>query len=196
MNWRPKINILYLMPFEIYQLRGIGMFKWFSTFLFVLSSSILFAHDFYVSTTNIWYQKDKNELQFEIHLIAHDLERALKNSGFPDLKLGSSNEVPDATEIIAEYCASKLKVLTNGALSKLKESKLKYQGKDLDADETLIVYFSVEAPMILRYIKLKNELLLDTFPAQENITYFYNSDQMKSYTFNYQLKETTFTIKE
>lgn len=142
----------------------------------LLSSSFVLEHKYFVSITTIDHKKDSKVFEISIKLTAHDIEKALRNQG--DLKLGSDKEAKNANQILESYIKENFSIWINN-----KQSNLTYIGKEIDNDETLYLYFSSEAPKILNKVKVVNNLLTNTFPEQENITYFNSGAIKKDFTF-------------
>ena len=64
-----------------------------------------------------------------------------------------------------------------------KQNELVFVGKEIENDETLYLYFSSNAPKKLDKVKIINNILIKTFPEQENITYFNSGSIKKDYIF-------------
>lgn len=142
----------------------------------LLNSSFTSVHQYFVSITTIDHKKDSKSLEISIKLTAHDIEKALMDKG--DLKLGSEKELPNANQILNNYIQNKLSIWNND-----KKLELTFVGKEIEKDETLYLYFSSDAPKKLDKVKIINNILINTFPEQENITYINSGTEKKSYTF-------------
>jgi hypothetical protein len=153
----------------------------------LLNSSFVSEHNYFVSITTIDHKKDLKAFEISIKLTAHDVEKALKNQG--ELKLGSDKEVPNANQILASYIKNHFSIWIND-----KQNELVFVGKEIENDETLYLYFSSNAPKKLDKVKIINNILTNTFPEQENITYFNSSPIKKDFIFkkNSSIKEFQF----
>ena len=152
-----------------------------------LNSSFVLEHKYFVSITTIDHKKDLKAFEISIKLTAHDVEKALKNRG--ELKLGSDKELPNANQILASYIKNHFSIWIND-----KQNELVFVGKEIENDETLYLYFSSNAPKKLDKVKIINNILTNTFPEQENITYFNSSPIKKDFIFkkNSSIKEFQF----
>jgi len=152
-----------------------------------LNSSFVSEHNYFVSITTIHHKKDLKAFEISIKLTAHDVEKALKNRG--GLKLGSDKELANANQILASYIKNHFSIWIND-----KQNELVFVGKEIENDETLYLYFSSNAPKKLDKVKIINNILTNTFPEQENITYFNSSPIKKDFIFkkNSSIKEFQF----
>jgi hypothetical protein len=148
------------------------------------------AHDFYISITTFSYNSKNNSFEVEVKLTAHDLEKAIYQKYKQELKLASSKEHKDADNLIKNYVVSQFLVWMNGA-----SIKPTYIGKDVHLDENLFIFIEFKCPDILHNMTIKNLLLLDYFPSQENITHVAINDKKWSYTFSKNQQEKLFTFK-
>jgi len=142
----------------------------------MLTSSFVSEHEYFVSITTIDHKKESKVFEISIKLTAHDIERALRDQG--DLKLGSDKEMLNANQILESYIKKNFSVWVND-----KQHELTFVGKEIEKDETLYLYFSSNAPKTLNTVKVINNLLIKTFPEQENITYFNSGSIKKNYIF-------------
>ncbi len=155
-----------------------------------------FAHDWYISITTIRYNQEKKSFEVEVKLTAHDLEKAVKLHYNQDLKLGGEKEHPQSDKIISNYLNNYLDLWVNGAKSKLEFSSKSFIGKEVENDENMWIYLEFKAPRVLKNITVKNRILMDTFPGQQNITHVENGDQKQSYTFVYGKNQKTFLFED
>ncbi len=123
------------------------------------------AHEFYLSIAKIDYNKESHTFEVAIKLTAHDYEAVVEDMGFDNLHLGESNESPKADAILFKYILSELSLEVNG-----KGLSPNLIGKEISNDDELWVY--VEFPLIpgtqIEEIKIRNTLLMDQFPKQQN----------------------------
>ena len=141
-----------------------------------LNSSFVSEHKYFVSITTIHHKKDLKAFEISIKLTAHDIEKALNQRG--ELKLGSDKELPNANQILAAYIKEHFSIWIND-----KQNELVFVGREVENDETLYLYFSSNAPKTLDKVKIINNILIKTFPEQENITYFNSGTIKKDFIF-------------
>lgn len=122
------------------------------------------AHEYYVSYTNISYNPNNASLEIIMKITAHDLEKVLESEGAETLKLGSEKEHPKADEWIEKYLNQNLELVLNG-----KEVQYEYLGKKVHLDETLEVFLEIKEVRQVNQLKIRNTILFDYFPVQENI---------------------------
>jgi hypothetical protein len=156
--------------------------------LLITSESL--AHDFYISISTLTYNSKSNSFEVEVKLTAHDLEKAIYQKYKQELKLASAQEHKEADNIIKNYVTSQFLVWMNGA-----SVKPTYIGKEVHLDENLFIFLEFKCPDILHNMNVKNLLLLDYFPSQENITHVTKNDKKWSFTFSKNQQEKLFTFK-
>jgi hypothetical protein len=162
----------------------------FFFFSILLIQSECLAHDFYISISTLTYNSKSNSFEVEVKLTAHDLEKAIYQKYKQELKLASDKEHLEADVLIKNYFISQFLVWMNGAVI-----KPTYIGKEVHLDENLFVFLEFKCPDILHNMTIKNLLLLDYFPSQENITHVTKNDKKWSYTFSKNQQEKSFTFK-
>lgn len=146
------------------------------------------AHSFYVSIAEVEYKEDKEQLEIAIKLTAHDVDYAFEKGNLGELKLGSSHENENANNMLFGYFKEHFKIFING-----ERKDLQWFGKEVQNDGELYVYLTVKTPRKVKKISFYNDILVRTFPLQENKVIFTAGSFQKSITFNSQhLKEEVF----
>ena len=143
-------------------------------------------HKHYVSITTARINNINHKLEISIKLTAHDIEYHFEKAMNLKLKLGSSKELSNSDQLLSEYVKNHLFFS-----SKDKIINLKYLGKETEIDETLWIYLEGDLPEIVKSIKIKNDLLIQTFENQQNIVHLEGLFK-ESYTFNGNFQEHTF----
>ena len=105
----------------------------FSLFTLVLLSFGM--HKYYVSITEAEYNKANEKFEMSIKFIGHDLEKALDNSGAPNLFLGTPKEIEKADQYLERYINQRFHMVVD-------EQSLSYKliGKEVNNDDFIYCY--------------------------------------------------------
>ena len=143
-------------------------------FLFLLPLLVFSAHKYYLSLTEIEYNKDQKSLEVIINVFMDDIETALNNDYAIDLRLTSKNELKNADVYFKKYLRKKLNFTIDH-----KAFEFEYIGKEYQGD---LVYFYLEIDSIddPYPLEVTNKILLDEFRSQQNIIKFKDGKNKKS----------------
>jgi hypothetical protein len=137
--------------------------------------SVLFsanAHEYYFAFGEVEYNESTKKLEVTLELSAHDLEFDMRKSGIMFEKhLEDQTHNPDFKDQLKEH-------LSKGFNISIKESNipLKLVGYDIFATGLIAVFFESEPIEIFQAISFKFDLLMDSFPNQQNkITFIANT---------------------
>jgi hypothetical protein len=155
--------------------------------LFSLSFSTL--HEHYVGITTIEYNSESKSLEIAIQLTGHDVEFAVEKMGYGELKLGSKNENRMADNILFKYVKQNFGIQADGT-----KCNLHWVGKEIGADDILWLYVEIQGVNKPKRLYVYNKLLLEYFPAQQNITHIKIANTIQSATFGARLTEKEFEI--
>ena len=133
------------------------------------------AHEYYLSITKIEWNAKSSSFEVSIKLTAHDLERVLEADGGEKLNLGSDIEASDADERIVQYLKKVFGLTVNG-----ESCNWSYVGKEVNLDDNMWVYIEIPNIKEISSIEVKNGLLMDMFPAQQNHIHLKLSDETKT----------------
>ena len=157
-------------------------------FLLFLFSYAFTDHPFYVSVTDIHYNRQEKTLQVAQKLFWDDLELAL--TGVYNEKVDILKCTPkDRFQIMAaEYLLLHNKITVNG-----RPATLKYVGLEIEED---VIWFYLEATdiPIPNKVIIINTVLTDYFEEQKNITNFYLNEKPKSIITNKKRTQGEFTF--
>ncbi|PCH77885.1 MAG: peptidase E [Flavobacteriaceae bacterium] len=120
-------------------------------------------HKYYISLTQVEYLQDKGSLQIISRYFIDDLEYVLEKDSPLKFQLNTSFEIDSVDNYFKKYLNQNLQfVLNNTAYN------FDYIGKEYEDD---IVYFYLEITQIdtLHTLEIKNTMLFDYFPDQQNI---------------------------
>ncbi|MGB0891355.1 MAG: DUF6702 family protein [Flavobacteriaceae bacterium] len=126
----------------------------------LLSFSI---HKYYLSLTQIEYNKEEKSVQIIMNVFMDDIELALNKTYNIDLRLTTKKELKDNDKYFSEYLSKKLHLKVND-----NPVSFKYLGKEYEGD---LVYFYLEIKNIndIKTINVTNQVLMDYFPTQQNL---------------------------
>jgi len=150
--------------------------------LFLLSGS----HNHYTSITNANLNTQNGKIEISVELTAHDLENYFISEQKVNLKLGSSKEFANANELIESYINNNLIFKINN-----KSTTLTLIGKEVNNDESLLLYLQGNIPKNIKTVTVENKLLISLFNDQQNILHL-DGCIKESYTFSTKNKIKTF----
>lgn len=155
-----------------------------SLLLLIVVSLSSFAHDYFVSITNININKESKQLQIEMKLDAADLEKAILKEFNKEVNLDEITV--DESKVISQYLVKHFSIWINGG-----SSKIQLIGVELNPDGNFWCYLTSELPEVTQSIKIKNDILISTFIQQHNIVNVKADGIVKSHTFiNKQITHT------
>lgn len=132
-----------------------------------------FTHKFYVSISQIDYNKKSESLQITCKVFTDDFERVLSTK-MRDIKLSNQDSLDTQSKVIDAYIQKHLK---------LKNVAINYIGAELDFD---VIWLYLESePIKNDTIFLSNSILFDGFPEQKNIINVNSGDETLSYMFTH-----------
>lgn len=133
-------------------------------FLFPLRGNSIAPHPIHISVAEVRYQDGKNTLQVAIKIFADDLELALKDLEYTDLRIGAKDESSKTDEAINNYLKQKFRVQSNG-----KSVNGILLGREL-SDDLLAVWCYLEFTIPANgNLLIWNEVLMNTYDDQKNI---------------------------
>lgn len=161
----------------------------FLTILYVFISSfniLFFEHESYTSITEITFSKEQKAIEISIEVTAHDLSYLFKKENKFELKpIWNNGNEKFEDDLISNYFTTHLKLTNKG-----EKVILNFVGNEINLDGTLLVYFEADMKKPIQSIEISNDLLISTFPNQQNIVNLSGTINT-SYTFNqYETKHT------
>ena len=141
---------------------------------FLLSGFKSGAHEFYLSVTEIEYNRHQQSLQIITRVFIDDFQNVLNQRYGAKLQLSEEAEEGAIAGNISKYLQQKLKLRVHG-----EELQLNYLGKEYDADQ-LVLYIEVENVTPFNNIEVTNSILTDLFDDQKNIVHVKVNDKTKS----------------
>lgn len=133
-------------------------------FLFLLLPLLSFtAHKYYLSLTQIEFNKEAQSVQIITNVFMDDIELAINKDFEIDLQLTTDKEPKNVDEYFKKYIINHLKIKVDNI-----DKIFNFIGKEYDGD---IVYFYLEIENIkeVSTLEITNTILVKHFPDQQNL---------------------------
>ena len=136
----------------------------------ILLLSVISAHQFFISTTEIQFKPEEQRVEITIQVFTHDIDLLLENASFKTIDLGTDKE-SDAIDIfLANYLSDNFII---------QEYRWNYLGKEVGDDYTAF-FLEIENFSLSPKISILNSLFMDLYTKQRNIVNFYNDKVIQS----------------
>lgn len=132
------------------------------------------SHKFYVSVTQIEYNKENESLEIVSRIFIDDIEVLLRERYDESIELNIKNESKQIDEKLDLYLKTKLQILVNG-----EERNFNFIGKEYEED-LMICYLEITNIKTLDKIEVNSAVLMDIFEEQQNIVHVKKGKQRKS----------------
>ncbi|GAA4274249.1 hypothetical protein GCM10022258_35450 [Aquimarina gracilis] len=132
------------------------------------------THKFYVSVTQIEYNKERQSLQIISRVFIDDIEDLLQERYDQSIVLNVKEETSITEKYLEKYFDQKLKIKVND-----KEVSFTFLGKEYE-DDLMICYLEILEIDSLSSIEVSNDILMDYFEEQQNIVHVKKDNQRKS----------------
>lgn len=152
--------------------------------LFILINS--FVHEHYTSISTVNFSSNKN-IEIIIELTAHDVEYHFKKELNLSLKLGSTNEYPKTDSLFTDYIKNHFNIKLNDNII-----KLEFIGKEIQNDETMLLYFEKKNFKKIKSLEIFNDLFCKYYRSQQNIVHLEGDIKNR---FNFNSKHTNYKFK-
>ncbi len=146
------------------------MYKLF--FKIILLQSLIFGHQFFLTTTEIRLSDNQDSLEITIQTFTHDVESLLKNANFNLANLGSEREDGKIDDFIIDY-------LSNNFI--IQDHYWRYLGKKIDGDFTLF-FLEINKFDSPSSVAVFNTIFMDMYSKQKNIMNVYGTKNVQSST--------------
>lgn len=131
-------------------------------------------HEFYVSVTELRLNAEKKELQITFTLFWDDWQRYLEDVKKIDPKLTYKDELPEATQILADYLKQNFSVTIDGI-----PRPFEFLGREYEVD-VMHCYLLIKNVESFKSVSLRNTYLIDYLPEQQNIMHVITPKGRKS----------------
>ena len=132
--------------------------------------SIVFAHQFFISTTDIQFKSEEKRAEITIQVFTHDINLLLENANYKTIDLGTKKEKDDIDIFLVNYLSDNFV---------LQDYRWKYIGKKVGTEYTLF-FLEIEDFSLSPKIAILNSLFMDLYNKQRNIVNFYNGEIIQS----------------
>ncbi|MCA0133033.1 DUF6702 family protein [Winogradskyella alexanderae] len=140
---------------------------------FLISSG--HKHEYYVSVTNIEYVQKEESVQIITQIFIDDFERMIRERFDERITLAIDNESILVDDYMTRYLTDKLEVTINN-----KSQKFNFLGKEYKED-IAYCYLEISDIKAISSIEVKNRVLFDIYPDQQNIVRLKINNKNKSY---------------
>lgn len=142
--------------------------------LFVLLTSFTEAHKYYISLTQINYNKDSKSVEITMNLFLDDFELTLNKSFNKTFNLSFKEELENSNDYIETYLQNHFELRIDS-----KKQEINFLDKEYDGD---VIYLNIEIENIKRIntVEVKNDVLIAVFPDQQNLIKLKINDQFDS----------------
>lgn len=145
-------------------------------FLLLMSLLAFVPHKYYVSTTDMYYKPEKQQLQLVVRVFTDDFSRALSKYVDASITLDpDSKTVDDIDSLISKYFEEHFIIY---GLSE--DSYFTFVGREYKQDQTYL-YASFDNVPKTTVLEWSNAFLIGTFPEQKNIVTLITSTDKKSF---------------
>ena len=136
----------------------------------IILLSLIFAHQFFISTTDVQFKSKENRAEITIQVFTHDVNLLLENSNYNTLHLGTEKESDEIDIFLVNYLSDNFII---------QDYIWKYIGKEVGLDYT-IFFLEIEKFSLSPKIAILNSIFMDLSNKQVNIVNFYNDDSVQS----------------
>ena len=131
-------------------------------------------HPFYVSVTEMNYNKSQASLELSCKLFTDDFEDALKNEYKTRVDLQQSKDRKQVETYVAEYIQKHLQIKVNG-----RSVAMSFVGYEIES-ESAWCYFEVKQVPAVKSIDIINDVLYESHDAQISIIHILVDGHRKS----------------
>jgi len=130
---------------------------------FFLLNSYSNKHEYYVSVTKLEYVKEQKSLQIISQIFIDDFEKLIHERYDENITLAIKEESEMVDVYMEKYLKYKLDIKVN-----TKDMDFTFLGKEYKDDITYC-YLEIENVEDIKTLEIKNEVLFDIYPEQQNI---------------------------
>lgn len=131
--------------------------------LFVLFNSYSERHEYYVSVTKLEYVRGKRSLQIISQIFIDDFEKLIRERYDKSITLAIKDESKMVDVYMEKYLKFKLDIKVN-----TEDLNFNFLGKEYK-DDIVYCYLEIENIDAIKTIEIKNKVLFDIYPEQQNI---------------------------
>ncbi len=120
-------------------------------------------HKFYITLTDVNFNKNEKALQITMTIFIDDLESTLNKDFNIDCQLNTSFEIKKIDDYFYNYLQKHFKIKVNQ-----KMKSYTFLGKEY-IDDTICFYLEINNIENIKSIEFYNTILIDNFPTQQNL---------------------------
>lgn len=128
-----------------------------------LMNSYTTEHEYYVSVTKVEYVKAEKSLQVISQIFIDDFEKLLRERYDENITLATKDESEMVEAYMKKYLDFKLDFKINTS-----DVDFNFIGKEYK-DDIVYCYLEIEDVEAIKTMEIKNEVLFDIYPKQQNI---------------------------
>ena len=136
--------------------------------VFLLSA--LFAHKFFISTTDIQIKSEEQSAEITIQVFSHDVYLLLENANYKTINVGTEKEGDDIDIFLVNYLSDNFMV---------QDYRWKYVGKEIGLEYT-VFFLEIDNFSPSSNVAILNSLFMDLYNEQRNIINLYNGNSLQS----------------
>jgi len=136
----------------------------------IMLLSLVFAHKFFISTTDIQFKPQESRAEITIQVFTHDVNLLLENANYKTVYLGTEKEDNEIDIFLVNYLSDNFVI---------QDYRWKYVGKEVGLDYT-VFFLEIEQFSLSPQIAILNSLFMDLSKKQVNIVNFYNDNNVQS----------------
>lgn len=154
---------------------------------FIFITNVSFSHEYFFAFAEMEYNDISSKFEITISVTTHDLEKVYEKNNDVKLDLQEYKSNSETAELMITYFKQHFELKTEKATC-----KLNLIGFESNLNGTTNFYFESDEIDITPKLSIKNDILMDEYPNQQNkITLYYQS---KSYTYDFLSHERIKTI--
>ncbi len=134
----------------------------------------LAIHPFYVSLTDIKINSNQSVIEWSQRVFIDDIEAALSKNQNTQISLAKEIESKKAENLVIQYFQKHTSIIVNGV-----NLPLRWLGYEREED-VLWIYMETNFSEKIDEIKVRNRILMDDFPTQQNIINIYKGKKPTS----------------
>lgn len=120
-------------------------------------------HKFYVSLTDIEFNKKQQSVQIITNVFMDDIEATLNDEFSIDAQISNPNEINNIDTYFYKYLQNHFHIKVNN-----QEKKYKFIGKEYEGN-IVYLYLEIENIKNVESIEIQNTVLFKNFPDQQNL---------------------------
>ena len=142
-------------------MKKVIIFICFMLFFWTLTSFSF--HKFYIAIYQIEYVQEKKMLQITSRIFIDDINEVLEKNYHKKTHIGEKNQTTEDIVLMNKYISDKFIIKVNGQYKPLQFVSIEVE------NNILIGYYKITDISKIKTLEVKNSILTDLFPEQQNI---------------------------